>query len=588
MAPDRGQRSMTSSPHSRRVLLGMAAITFVFGLLVAGKPVYRKVKTWRADRLLASAEQQSAKGNWHEACQSLHAANSLAPENPRIARATARLLGERGDPQALTFFEMLIESPDGSAQDRIDLIRLALRTGQLPVVQKHLLVLLGEPKTAHRFDVLLLASDWHGRCGDRSRAVAFARQALAQACDAGQMADAKLLLTRLLWQSSMQTATAPDPPQRAEAKQYLSEIAGRENRAGLEALLLLSDICKADASPEEARRISELLNGHPPASDEQRLLGLTWKLRCEPDHREQILTDAIATARDGPPARLAAIGRWLIQQQESRRTIALIPLAKAREDKDLFLIYVDALADIGRWQDLQVLLAGKAPLPIDPTIRRLYEVRTALALGRVEESRQHWYQVRQAMRQADPKTIFYVAQYAERLGSRDEAAKAYRLLTAMAGAERAGFLGLILLTEQSGDTRKLRDQVKEFAERFPNEFEPQNDLAYLNLLLNENVSSALESAGQRVKRFPEFLAYRTTLALAHLRKGDAAAARKVYDGTETDWSAAKPGWRAVYAAVLAASGEQALAGTHAREINISRLKTEERALIAGLGGFSSR
>ena len=149
-------------------------------------------------------------------------------------------------------------------------------------------------------------------------------------------------------------------------------------------------------------------------------------------------------------------------------------------------------------------------------------------------------------------------------------------------------MGLILLAEQSGDTRKLRDQMKEFAERFPNDFEVQNDRAYLDLLLGENVPAALETAGQLAQRFPEILAYRTTLALAHLRNRDAAAAGRVYRWIATDWSAARPGWRAVYTAVLAATGEQTLATTHAREIDGSLLKPEERALIAGLDHLSAR
>ena len=578
---------MNLFPKSRRGRAGISAAAMVLAVLFTGKPAYQAVKKWRAGRLLESAEQQVADGKWTDAYQSLHAANSFAPENARITRATARLLGERGDPQALAFLEKLIASPAGKPQDRIDLIRAALRAGQLTAVQNHLLLLLDDPRTAHRFDVLLLASEWHGRCGDRTRAAGFARQALAVAQDAGQAAEAKLLLANLLLESTGQTAAAPDARTQDEAKKYLWQIAGRQDRSGLAALLLLSEACKAAASPDEARLLGERLGRHPLADDEQRLLGLTWKLRSEPDHREQILTDAIAAARDAGPTHFPALGRWLVQQQESRRCLALIPLATARESRDLFLIYVDALADLGKWQDLQVLLAGKVPLPVGPAIRHLYEFRTALALGREEDSRQHWAEVRQAMRNADPQAILYIAQYAQRLGMGEDAAKAYRLLTGTAGAERAGYLGLILLTEQTGDTRKLRDQVKEFAARFPNEPEPQNDLAYLDLLLNENVAPSLESAARRVERFPEILAYRTTLALAHLRNGDSAAARAVFGEIETDWGTAMPGWRAVYAAVLAAGGEQALAGTQARAIDISRLKKEERALIANLGFLSA-
>ena len=579
---------MPTFPKSRRVLFGTLAAALVLAVLVTAKPAYRAAKSWRAGRLLDRAEQQGAKGQWTDAYHSLHAANTLAPEDARISRATARLLGERNDPQAIAFLEMLIQSPDGTPQDRVDLIRLALRVGQLGAVQKHLIALLDAAQPAHRFDTLLLASEWHGRCGDASRAVGFAREAVAEARDGRQTGDAKMLLARLLLLPSGQPEVAPDARQQAEAKQYLWEIAAREDRSGLEALLLLSEACKSAPSPDEARQLAERLARHPLAGDAQRLLGLTWKLRAEPEHREKILTDAISTARSGGLERLTSLGRWLVQQKESRRAIRLIPLTAALADKDLFLIYVDALADLGRWQDLQVLLAGKSPLPIDPTIRNLYEVRTALALGRETESRQHWADVTKAMRQADPKTVLYVAQYAEQLGMRDEAAKAYRQLTGIAGAERAGYLGLLLLAEQSGDTRKLRDQMKEFAGRFPDEFEPQNDLAYLDLLLNENVATSLERAAQFVKRFPDMLAYRTTLALAHLRTGDTAAARKVYGDIDTNWNAAKPGWHAVHAAVLAASGEQALASTHAARINLDRLKAEERALIGGLGLLSAR
>jgi hypothetical protein len=426
-----------------------------------------------------------------------------------------------------------------------------------------------------------VASDWYGRCGERSRAIVFARESLVQARDAQQTADAKLLLARLLLQPP------PDAQSQAEAKQDLWELAGRGDRAGLDALLVLSEVCKSASSRDEAGQLSERLSRHPLASDEQRLLGLTWTLRFTPDRREQIFTDAISTFRNGGPARLAAIGRWLNQQQESQRVLDLIPLTVARGNKELFLVHLDALANLGQWPELQKLLAGEASLPIDATIRRLYELRTALALGRDDESSQHWYEVRQSMRQDDPETVLYVAQYAERLGKLDEAAKAYRLLTSMTGSERAGYLGLIRLTERSGDTRQLRDQVKELAERFPSEFEPQNDLAYLDLLLHENVVSARKRAEQLVKRSPELLAYRTTLALAHLQNGDAAAARAVYREFATDWSAAQPGWHAVYAAVLAANGEQALARKQAGEISIKRLRAEEWALVENLESISA-
>jgi len=572
---------MNPFSNRRRIVVVALATAAAVVLVATAKPAYRAVNLWRAHRVLAQAEAQANRNDWPNAAQSLREAHLLAPGDAELTRATVRLLSRRNDPQVLALLETLIHSSEGQPQDRIEFVQMAVRLGRLTEVQDHLLILLRDPQTAVRFDVLKTASEWYGRCGERSRAIKFAREALARASDDQQAAEGKLLLAGSLLQHGV--ASGAEPPPIEEAKQLLWELAARDDQAGLQALLVLSEACKSAPSLPEAEQLSGRLGSHPLASEDQRLLAQTWALQAEPGRRDLILDEVVSNANARGAERTAAVGRWLNQQGESQRVLDLLPLASARAKTESLLVHFDALANLGKWSEIKGVLAEDAALPITPTVRRLYELRTALALGSEDESHQHWYDVQHSMRQAEPETVLYVAQYAERLGKLEEAGKAYRVLTGMTGAERAGYLGLIRLTERSGETRQLRDQLKELTDRFSSESEAQNDLAYLDLLLNENVVPARVTAERLVKRSPELLAYRTTLALACLRSNDATAARAVYREFATDWSIAHPGWRAVYAAVLAATGEQNLARVEAGELKGQLIRPEERELIGSLG-----
>ena len=63
------------------------------------------------------------------------------------------------------------------------------------------------------------------------------------------------------------------------------------------------------------------------------------------------------------------------------------------------------------------------------------------------------------------------------------------------------------------------------------------------------------------RQHPDLLAHRTTLALAYLRAGNPSAAAQLYKGVNIQWKSAPPGWRAGYAAVLAANAQMATANT---------------------------
>jgi hypothetical protein len=227
---------------------------------------------------------------------------------------------------------------------------------------------------------------------------------------------------------------------------------------------------------------------------------------------------------------------------------------------------------------VDTLLAGTPPL--DAVRRSVYRIRAAIELGQDDALGDRWRDLFRALRFGDASEVLYAAQYAERCGWREAAARGYRQLTRMPAAASDGYAGLIRLAETSGSTQELGDVVREWVESSPGSIEGRNDLDYLNLLLGEKGS--VEGSRRRFDEHPALLACRTTLALACLRNGEPHAAGKLYEDAGIDWSTAQPGWQAVFAATLAACGESERARAVARGIDSAHLKPEERALIAPL------
>jgi DNA-binding SARP family transcriptional activator len=175
--------------------------------------------------------------------------------------------------------------------------------------------------------------------------------------------------------------------------------------------------------------------------------------------------------------------------------------------------------------------------------------------------------------------MLYVADYAEKIGETDEARKVFERLTGVPEYSDRAYAGLIRIAERNGGTRTLREIMRDLSARHPDDPAPQNDLAYLNLLLNERVEASKETAEALHKAHPNVMAYRNTLALAYLRLDDPASARKLYEDLNLDWKMLQPGWQAVHAAVIGANGDAQNARVLAKEIPLNALKPEEHALI---------
>jgi hypothetical protein len=271
------------------------------------------------------------------------------------------------------------------------------------------------------------------------------------------------------------------------------------------------------------------------------------------------------------------VARWLNRQREFSHAAELVAADETRENRDAFLVRIDALAGLDQWKQVRKELEAEGA-PIEPVLREVYLARSARELRLLPEAEAHWRRVQLELT-TQPEALQYVAQYAERTGEIEEARKAYERLAALPEYSDQAFAGLIRLAEASGGTRTLREIMRDLSARRPDDPAPQNDFAYLNLLLNERLETAKAIAEKLYEGHSNVMAFRTTLALARLRFNEIEEARKLYDGLNLDWSQLKPGWQAVHAAVVGAAGETNYARTLTRQIPSARLKPEEKLLV---------
>jgi tetratricopeptide (TPR) repeat protein len=274
----------------------------------------------------------------------------------------------------------------------------------------------------------------------------------------------------------------------------------------------------------------ELIRQHPLANEQGRILAFSIELALHPSERAALLDAAVQNYRKAEPAARCAFGMWLHLHKEYERMLVLIPIEEGFKRQDLLRVCLEALTGLGRFSEIQRILETK-DVPLDLAFKELYLARTAEELGSATEAELHW---RRAHLAAGPSSaqMKEIASYAEKFGRLDQAEIALRSLSANASTARIAMEGLMRIAQRRGDLPMLHDTLKKMRERWPQDDSVKNDLAYVSLLMGRAVDESLAVAKQLVARSPKSLPHRTTLALAAIRKNDAAGAISVYHGLQ--------------------------------------------------------
>jgi tetratricopeptide (TPR) repeat protein len=538
------------------MLIGMASL-----------PAYRALKRWRADQLMNGAEKSVERGSLVEAYQSARSAHGLDPNNLRALRMLAEMYEGTGAREALAYRRSVAESAGATGQDRAAYLRVLIRAGRLDLADEF----VRKMGVTGRADpvVAALIADLLRMRGQPEEARAVEDLAAASSV-LGEKTTAELIQARGRLES-------PDPAERAQARATLLRIGASKVPEARDALRILA--AAPDRTEKETREIIRLLEANPlnPAADF--FLAKTLTLELRPDWRGAVLEEARKLWSGGTEEQRTALAEFLMRHGDAEGVLDLPVTRQGRA----FLLRLDALARLGRWPTIreELVLASAEKNALDPFFIEVFQARVAQEMREISMADVRW---KQAMSKAagNPQKLEFLANFAEKSGNLPMAAEAYRSMVKFPAAAVPGYLGLIRIAEKRADVRQLRDVIGELSRQLPEDPAPKNDLAYLNLLLNDRIDDSLQISRDLVSALPDRAAYRTTLALAYLRKNESQKALAAYDETKIDWSAALPGWQAVRAAVLAANGQEEEARRLAASINWDRLKPQERDLVRTL------
>ena len=518
------------------------------------------IMDWRALQFAERAKEFVEQGKLQEAFNNAASAMQMRPDLPEIKRIYARVLFAAKEPAGLQVMQRLIDSGKAAPGDRLELAESALRFGDVPLAEKEAFQLLQAGQSTPQALYVL------ARVRLAQQKVPDAVQALRESIEGGGGPGPAILLARL--------RIAENTPDALKAAlELLRPIARQKDQPGLDALLVLIT-CPALQSGEGMGWI-EALRAHPLASDEQKLAAASAEIQLQPSSYDDVVKRTVETYRTGSVQQRAELARWLNQNGEYDGVLDVISGPEASTRSDLFLIRLDAMAGKKDWQGIAELLRGEK-LPLQNSVALLYRGRAARELGKAEESATFY---RRAVVEAAPTqdVLWYVISYLQRIGEDRVLEQELEKLTHNPASARQAFAALVPVVQKRRDAGELYLLYDRMLKQLPADPVMQNDHRYFAALTGRR--SDTSGGLDLVAREPQMLAYRITLALAHLKNGQHEAAMKVFDGITLDPAQIQPYQRAVLAAVLGANGREAEAKQLARSVSADQVTAQEIELI---------
>ena len=555
------------APHpfgrSNRRKQWLLVILGVLFLAVAGIAGYHWFKSKRAERFAAAGDALLAADKWNDAAIQYRVALQLDPSNYRGLSGAARLATKADRPEALEIWQKVLSLPQCTIRDRQDYADLLINTNRLNLAEKVINPLLKEnPDTK----TLQLATRYSKKIGDSVKAIEYARIATKRAPDDGVT---RFQLAELLAQS-------PDTADQAEARKILWELAGKPDlykKAAVEALATAPQL-----TTDERNRLLQELAALSPRTIKDDLLAADLRFQLRPDDAARIYREEIEQWGNGQAQEVVDLARWLNAHQQAELVLSTFSIERALEDNQLLLARLDAMAILQRWNDIDDVL-NRGDVTLDPSVIESFRARTAQERNASLDAEVHWNHAI-SLAGTDPFKLRFVANFAEQSRATAAALKAYEQLARFPEHADVAYGGLQRVSQKMGDTAAQHAAMSKISARTPDDPNAADQLAYLSLLLGEDVDKNFAIAKKLAEQYPNRLAFRVTAALGYLRQHDPASALGQFKSpAPIDWKRTLPAWRAVYAAALLASDRNDEARDIIATIPRDRLNPQERDLI---------
>ena len=540
------------------------AFLAIMGLVVAPK-VYSKLKTLRAREQMTKFDEAMAQGQIEEASQFLLVAKMLRPESPAVHRGVRLLNATLGVPRALADMQRLMARNAATPEELLVLSEQALNREMPEIARKALGQLAQTPSTQRTIlEIRLKRLD-----GENTEAVELAKSAAAS-CGNAEDGD-KILL---------EGGVAAMEENAEAGREILLPLSKKTTPTGMAALRLLT--AQALRNPQDTtvppNELAEQIKAHPLRDGNDLLSAAHLELVSDPSQQEAIVENLMLERATAAKPDALALAYWLISHQQYQSAIDFIQEKRAASEDVWFFPYLVALARWENWKEMNSFLSLLNLPPTAPSLRLLFLAHASEKNGATERAKAMWSDLKVRFINEPAPFARLVVETARKLGHPEEA---QRLAWALARNKPTSAEGFQLLVSQLPASTPAREAIpiyQEMLESLPDSTTARTELAYQQLLAEENISQAAEIALEAHKKSPNKRSTRHIAALALLRQGEIAQADALYDTLPLRKNAPAAN-QAIRVAILRKINRLAQAEILAAKINPSQLSPEERALI---------
>lgn len=546
-----------------QVIAGLLILAILAAL--AAPPIYRRVKVWRAHQFMDQCEAIGKTGQMTKAMAFLRQAVLLAPADDKLFRRIRLFNATKGDPLSLqVLLNLMVEGQ--ASPDEILVIAEQSLLQRKPAITKEALQKLAAHPSARRaiIEMRLTAME-----GNPQAAVDLARATLKNFPP--DEAEQILIAT-----ADLVLRTNPEVSQ-----QILYPISKKNTANGLDALRMLANqqLTVTGKNSIDSTALAKALKTHPLHSSSDYLLSAEVDILNDPSTNPALLKELATRFSTLKEEDQIIFVRWLTRRQHNQEAINFVTRDRALANPEWLLLYLDALAGLERWNDVFSMLDANSVAGLSDAIRFLFLARAAEKSGDQIKANENWREMHRTLLYEKPEVVSFVASYTQRIGENEEARKAFAILSKRRETALEGYLGVIRCTPRNAPAPELIPVYTELLEVFPNLQEARSDLAYLQLLTDQNLTDASFFAKESLQRSPNSLAAMSVFALAQLKNGAPDQADAIYADKPIAWETAPDNWKNIRAAVLHAVGKKSEADEIAAMIDKSQLRPEERALL---------
>lgn len=572
-------KALADEPQSRLLLwsfLGLA--TFAVAWWLFFDHLATGAKSWWGRRYIPEVERYVEAEDWMNAARHLNDATRWAPDDPAVIRTAVMFVEKTGsEPRSMIrFLSKLDEQGILTPEEMSKLGKAYVSLPDLKLAHATFDRFKGE-QSQKRPPLELLSAIQRAE-GLAARSFLTQRQALMADSDNPQsVLDLALL-----------DARSGDPSLSGPARERLWPIARGGTDQAIPAIEFLAQHRMLTA--QEAEDLLTLVQGIKQDSKGEiaRFAVLSAIIRLHPHERDQLVNQEIRRWDGKPAANLPPLMAWLVKEQQFERVLRMISDKTAASYTTLLPHYVGALRGLGRWGPLKALLTGRVDAAFPSVQLRIWQAEAESHLSDDPTTPRHLLTTvfDQTGRGEHAEAAMRAAEMAELLGYWDLSRRFYEgVATRHIGASLNMQLKVYEMAQKETNGEAMLRSSQQLMKLKPTDVVYLDRANYLRLVLGTDIEIAFKTIDEATAVPAHHITPDRLVALSFLRALAAYRQGRMDQiapalAQVKDVDTFPPGARAVFAGLLAISGNASSAYQVAEKVPSTLLLPEERRFLA--------